>query len=205
MWNSVVVVDCPVNFPLSICLSFFPPFWYLLLSWSLKTHPFFYKLLNDKISFHMHDVFNGFESKVSRLNFGKYRNSYKCLIVLFKNFALCRHKWRMSQFCPSFLYSISPNVGTWLMQSIAAIAVTLHKVKLLNSLAAIDCICSHTLQPTFGLSVVIQFCLLRTHIVSISWQKLTTFPFSVIQIFKLSLPKKKIFFSFLLCIFPSEI
>ena len=31
----------------------------------------------------------------------------------------------------------SPNVGTWLLQSIAAIAATLHKVKLLKSLAAI--------------------------------------------------------------------
>ncbi len=45
----------------------------------------------------------------------------------------------------------SPNVGTKLLQFIAAIAATLHKVKLLKSLAAINCICRYTLQPTFGL------------------------------------------------------
>ena len=45
--------------------------------------------------------------------------------------------------------SISPNVGTKLLQSIAAIAATqLHKVNLLKSIAAIDC---RSFVPTFGL------------------------------------------------------
>ena len=38
-----------------------------------------------------------------------------------------------------------------LVQSIAAIAVTMHKVKQLNILAAIDCIWRYTIQRTFGL------------------------------------------------------
>ena len=44
----------------------------------------------------------------------------------------------------------SPNVCLQLLHSIAAIAVTLHKAKLLKNLAAIDCICSYTIQRTFG-------------------------------------------------------
>ncbi len=39
----------------------------------------------------------------------------------------------------------------YLLQSIATFAVTLHKVKLLKNLAAINWICSHTQQRTFSL------------------------------------------------------
>ncbi len=67
-----------------------------------------------------------------------------------KKYELC------TELCPAYNLmaksdDISPNAGTHILQSIAAIAVRLHKVKQLKNLAVIDCICSHTLQPTLGL------------------------------------------------------
>ena len=48
-----------------------------------------------------------------------------------------------------------------MLQSIAAIAATLYKVKLLNNLAARDCICSFILQPTFWLISFVLHCNLK--------------------------------------------
>ncbi len=51
-----------------------------------------------------------------------------------------------------------------LVQSKTAIAVTMHKVKLLNNFAAIDCIWSYTLQPTFGLILTLKDFILLTNL-----------------------------------------